>query len=124
MKRCIKLLLLVICVPIFVSANENLSTSSYDITNIYEKVELKDGSKSLNLYGNFDDVKAVFVPTKIDAGKYKVELTKIGTYFYQIHGTDVCIEVKYCHEYAMREEVILNITSSYGYIRGEVIFFD
>ena len=42
MMRYIKLLLLVICVPIFVSASHNTNSaasSSYDIANIYEKVE-------------------------------------------------------------------------------------
>ena len=72
MMRYIKLLLLVICVPIFVSASHNTNSeasSSYDIANIYEKVELKDGSKSLDSYGNVKYAKAVFVPTKIDTGK-------------------------------------------------------
>lgn len=70
------------------------------------------------------EAKAVFVPTKIDTGKYQVELTKIDTDFYQICGTDLYIETKYCHEYAIREEAILNITSNYGYTRGEVIFIE
>lgn len=116
-----------ICVPIFVSASHNTNSaasSSYDIANIYEKVELKDGSKSLDSYGNVKDAKAVFVPTKIDTGKYQVELTKIDTDFYQICGTDLYIETKYCHEYAIREDAILNITSNYGYTRREVIFLD
>lgn len=86
-----------ICVPIFVSASHNTNSaasSSYDIANIYEKVELKDGFKSLDSYGNVKDAKAVFVPTKIDTGKYQVELTKIDTDFYQICGTDLYIETK------------------------------
>ena len=116
-----------VCVPIFVSAGHNtysVASGSYDIANIYEKVELKDGAKSLDTYGNVKDAKAVFIPTKIDTGKYKVELTKIDTDFYQICGKDLYIETKYCHEYAMREDAIINVTSNYGYTRGEVIFLD
>jgi hypothetical protein len=127
MARYLKILLLVICVPIFVSASHNTysaASSSYDIANIYEKVELKEGSKSLDSYGNVKDVKAVFVPTKIDIGRYQVELTKIDRDFYQICGTSLYIETKYCYEYAMREDAILNVTSNYGYTRGEVIFLD
>lgn len=127
MVRSIKLLLLVICVPIFVSASYNTkstASSSYDIANIYEKVELKDGSKSIDNYGNVKDAKAVLVPTKIETGKYQIEITRIDTDFYQICGTSLYIETKYCHEYAMREEAILNITSNYGYTRGEVIFLE
>lgn len=126
MKVCIKLLLLLICVPIFVSADyiTNSTASSYDIANIYEKVELKDGSKSIDSYGNVKEVKAVLVPTKIETGKYQVEITRIDSDFYQICGTSLYIETKYCHEYAQREEAILNITSIYGYTRGEVIFLE
>ena len=81
--RCVRLLLLVICVPILVSASYNTNSaasSSYDIANIYEKVELKEGSKPLDSYGNVKDTKAI------------------------------------------REDAILNVTTNYGYTRGEVIF--
>lgn len=95
---------------------------SYDISGIYEKVELKTGSKVLDSYGNVKDAKAVYVPTKIDTGKYEVELTRIDSNFYQICGTNLYIETKYCYEYATRDDAILNITSNYGYTRGEVVF--
>ena len=58
MVRYLKILLLVVCVPIFISASHNtysVASSSYDIANIYEKVELKDGAKSLDTYGNVID---------------------------------------------------------------------
>lgn len=51
-----------ICAPIFVSASYNTNTaasSSYDIANIYEKVELKDGSKSLDSYGNVKEADSI-----------------------------------------------------------------
>lgn len=100
------------------------TADSYDIAGIYEKVELKTGSKVLDSYGNVKEAKAVYVPTKIDTGKYEVELTRIDSNFYQICGTNLYIETKYCYEYATRDDAILNVTSSYGYTRGEVIFWD
>lgn len=100
------------------------SAESYDISGIYEKVELKTGSKVLDSYGNVKEAKAVYVPTKIDTGKYEVELTRIDSNFYQICGTNLYVETKYCYEYATRDDAILNVTSSYGYTRGEVIFLD
>ena len=127
MKSLFKLLLLIACVPFFMSArnaNDIGYTSSYDISGIYEKVELDSGTKVLNSYGSVNDAKVLLVPTSIDTGKYKVEVTKLETNFYQICGTKIVIETRYCHEYASREEVILNITSNYGYTRGEVIFLD
>lgn len=100
------------------------TADSYDIAGIFEKVELKTGSKVLDSYGNVKEAKAVYVPTKIDTGKYEVELTRIDSNFYQICGTNLYIETKYCYEYATRDDAILNVTSSYGYTRGEVIFLD
>ena len=126
MKLIVRLLgVLIISVVISGSSNSSLSkANSYDVAGIYERVELKSGSKVLDSYGNIKDAKAIYVPTKIETGKYEVELTKIDSNFYQIYGTNLYIETKYCYEYATRDEAILNITSNYGYTRGEVIFLE
>lgn len=123
--KIFRLILMTCMMTVLFTSSSSLSTSkasSYDITGIYEKVELKSGSKVLDSYGNVKDAKAVYVPTKIDTGKYEVELTRIDSNFYQICGTNLYIETKYCYEYATRDDAILNVTSSYGYTRGEVIF--
>lgn len=124
--KIFRLLLLLLTTVLVSSASSVLYTSSkiYDLTGVYEKVELESGSKSMDSYGNIKDAKAVFVPTKIDTGKYEVELTRIDSNFYQIYGTNLYVETKYCYEYAARDDAILNITSNYGYTRGEVIFLD
>lgn len=124
--KIFRLLLLLLTTVLVSSASSVLHTSSkiYDLTGVYEKVELESGSKSMDSYGNIKDAKAVFVPTKIDTGKYEVELTRIDSNFYQIYGTNLYVETKYCYEYAARDDAILNITSNYGYTRGEVIFLD
>lgn len=127
MKRIIRLLIFALTSPVVLSASTPIlthSADSYDIAGIYEKVELKDGAKVMDSYGNIKDAKAVYVPTKIDTGKYEIELTKIDSNFYQIYGTNLYIETKYCYEYATRDDAILNITSNYGYTRGEVIFLE
>ena len=127
MKQRIKAIALMLIVSFILSASTSHSladASSYDVAGIYEKVELKDGAKAQDSYGNIKDVKAVYVPTKIDTGKYEVELTKIDSNFYHICGTNLYIETKYCYEYATRDDAILNITSNYGYTRGEVIFLE
>ena len=125
MFRILRLLSLFITATLILSASTSISNStasSYDIAGIYEKQEFKSGSKVIDSYNDVKDAKYVLIPTKIDTGKYNVELTRIDTNFYQIYGTSIVIETKYCHEYANREDVILNITSNYGYTRGEVIF--
>ena len=126
MKTLLKILALALCIPLFVSAKPmgSQETEAYTISKIYEKIELDRGSKVIDGWGNVEDAKAVLVPTEIDRGRYDVEITRISSNLYQICGTSLFIETKYCYEYATREEVLLNITSTYGYDLGEVIFFD
>lgn len=128
MNNTFRILALVSCLPLFISAERpvemNVSSSSYDIAAIYEKVELKSGTKVIDAMGSVLDASAVLVPTKVDEGKYEVELTRIDKDYYHICGTSLYIETKYCYEYATWDDAILNITSNYGYTRGEVIFLD
>lgn len=100
------------------------SSSSYDIAEYYETISLKSGSKVIDNYGNVKDAQAVLIPVKLDEGKYEVELTRIDSNIYQICGTSYYIETRYCYEYAMRQDAILVVTSSFGYTRGEVFFLD
>ncbi len=104
-------------------APQKSSSSSYDVACIYESVDIPNGTKALDTWSNLKEVKAVYIPTKVDIGKYDVEVTRIDANFYKICGTNLYIETRYCYEYATREEVVLNISSNYGYTRGEVIFF-
>ena len=100
------------------------SGDTYDVEQVYEAVELKSGSKSIDSYDNVEDAKIVLAPTKLDEGKYSVELTKVDSNFYKIYGTDLYVETRYCHEYATRDDAVLIIKSNYGYTKGEVIFID
>lgn len=125
MPKLLKYLSLLLTATLILSASTTISSSqanSYDIAGIYEKQELKSGSKVIDSYNDVKDAKYVLIPTKIDTGKYSVELTRIDSNFYQVYGTSIVIETKYCYEYATRDDAVLNITSSYGYTRGEVIF--
>ena len=121
MFRILRVLSLFITATLILSAPTTISNStanSYDIAGIYEKQELKSGSKVIDSYNDVKDANYVLIPTKVDTGKYEVELTRIDTNFYQIYGTSLVIETKYCHEYVARDDAILSITSNYGYTRG------
>ena len=128
MNKILGCLALIVCVPLLMSANfsitSEMGSSSYDIAEIYEKVELKSGAKVVTNLGDVESAEAVLIPTKVDVGKYEVELTRVDANFYRICGTSLYIETKYCYEYASMDDAILNITSNYGYTRGEVIFLD
>lgn len=105
------------------SAVEAASSSSYDIAEIYKEVRVDDGAKVIDSHGELKDVKNLLVPSRLDRGKYTIKVTRIESNIYQICDTDYYILTRYCYKYATREEVVVNITSTYGYSKGEIIFF-
>lgn len=116
---------ILIVVILSTGANSHSANNpKYDIAQFYEAVVPSDGTKAMNTYGNIEDVQAILSPTSLKAGNYEVTLTKKAANFYKIDDTNICIETRYCYEYAQRREAILIIETSYGYISGEVIFTD
>lgn len=97
--------------------------SNYDVSELYTVIKPASGTKAVGKYDKTIDVEYILTPTKVDTGKYVVEVTKIGDNLYQIKNTDLCVETRYCHEYAsFSEEVVLIIESNYGYNKGKIIF--
>jgi hypothetical protein len=105
------------------SYKDYVNSTECDIKGIYEKVDLERGSKVVVGYGSrLEEADAVFVPIKLDVGKYEVSLKRETSNLYHIQGTAIYIETNLCTEYSMFDKAILNITSNYGYTLGEIIF--
>lgn len=97
--------------------------SSYDIAAFYEVYKPASGTKAVVKYEKVVEVEYLLTPTKADEGKYVVEVRKIGDNLYQIKDTDLCVETRYCHEWATYpEEVVMIVESNYGYTKGKLIF--
>ncbi len=97
--------------------------SSYDIAELYSVIKPASGTKAVGKYDKTIDVEYILSPTKVDKGKYVVNVKKIGDNLYLIKDTDICVETKYCHEWAsFSEEVVLIVESNYGYTKGKIIF--
>lgn len=97
--------------------------SSYDISEIYSVIKPTSGTKAVGSYDKVVEVKYILTPKKVDIGKYVVEVKKIGDNLYQIKDTEICIETRYCYEWAsFSEKVVLIIDSNYGYTKGKIIF--
>lgn len=112
-----------VCFIILTSMSSVLAESSYDIAEFYEVIKPATGTKAVGKYDKTIEVEYILSPTKVDKGKYIVEVKKIGDNLYQIKVTDLCVETKYCHEWAsFSEKVVLIIESSYGYSKGKIIF--
>jgi len=123
--RLIKFLSVMVLILAYATdADAQSDLKTYDIAQVYEAVEMENGSKSIDSYGNVEEVKTVLTPTRFDEGKYSVELTRVDTNFYKIEGTSMYIETRYCYEYAYRDDAILILDSYYGYTKGEVAFLE
>lgn len=103
------------------------TSNIYSVAKVYELIELDDDDKTIDAYGNIEDsASAILTPMYLKVGRYEVTVKRLDYNFYKVVDMDIVIETRGCYEYATREDVILNITSSseYSYQVGELIFFD
>lgn len=108
----------------FFGFTHNAIRGECDIKEFYEGIiPNSKGTKILNKWGDLEEVEVILVPTKINVGQYKVNLTRKGSNIYKIEGTKYWLETKYCYEYALWEDVILIVESNYGYTKGKIIFY-
>jgi hypothetical protein len=96
--------------------------NSYDIEEIYLAQNLKSGTLGLTKRGNSVELEKILVPVKVDTGRYSIYIQRVDTNLYEIIGKDIFIKTKYCYEYTYRENVIMEITSIYGFSIGKIYF--
>lgn len=112
-----------LCLIFMMTTSFAYAESSYDISELYSVIKAPSGTKAVCTYDKTVEAKYILTPTKVDTGKYVVSVTKIGDNLYQIKDTDLCVETRYCHEWAsFSKEAILIIESNYGYTKGKIIF--
>lgn len=112
-----------LCLMFMMATSFTYAESNYDISELYSVIKAPSGTKAVGTYVKTVEVKYILTPTKVDTGKYVVSVTKIGDNLYQIKDTDICVETRYCHEWASySKEVVVIIESNYGYTKGKIIF--
>ncbi len=93
-----------------------------DIEEFYKGVSPAIGTKILNSSDELEDVELLLIPIDINKGKYVVNVTRKGENLYKVDNKNIYIETKYCYEYSYSEEVVLEVSDSYGYTKGKIIF--
>ena len=93
-----------------------------DVKVFYEAIEVDYGVKVLTTLGNIKDVEVILSPIKMDAGDYKVNVTRKANNLYKVEGTDYYIVTNFCYEYSYSDEAILSVESQYGYSKGKLFF--
>ena len=93
-----------------------------DVKEFYKAVEPESDVKVLTTSEDIEEVEVILVPTKMEEGTFKIEVTRKGSNIYKVEGTDYYIETRYCYEYATYNKAILKVESNYGYDKGKIIF--
>jgi len=117
MKRLLCFLFLLLCL-------HSLVAKEYQVENVYEEVQVKDGSIAIDRNGSVREVKKLLIPTDIKQGQYKVILRREDSNLYEVKGKELYIKTKYCYESGYNIEAILIVKSNYGYNRFELIIPD
>ncbi len=116
------------CIFVFIAMSFSAITrfhpkrDEYDISTIYKGIEPKSGTKAISTDDDLVEIETLLVQTTMKEGKYKVDVTKKADDLYQVSGTDIYLETRYCLELANIESVIVIIESNYGYTKGKIIF--
>jgi hypothetical protein len=104
----------------FISAS---SEKECTVINIYEaSFKNNSGAKVLTKSGKLDDIELILVPTQLDKGNYKINVSSKGSNLFKVENTNLFIETNFCYEYCYWQEVILNIENSYGNTKGKIIY--
>lgn len=69
---------IVISLIFIVSAFTTNASSSYDVAELYSVIKPTSGTKAVGKYDKTIDVEYILTLTKVDTGKYIVEVKKIG----------------------------------------------
>jgi hypothetical protein len=117
MKKFVLVAGLLITVLSYVQADD-----SYEIAEIYGVQDVERGTLAITRNSRTEEVEKILTPIRLDTGRYRVSVRRIDSDLYQITGKDIYIKTRYCYEYVYNEEVILEITSSYGYSKGKIYF--
>lgn len=104
------------------SSVANINGDECDVAYFYEAISPNSGTKVLTSSGELEAAELILVPTNIEEGTYKVEVTRKGSNIYKLEGTEYYIETRYCYEYATYDDAILEVESNYGYTRGTIYF--
>ncbi len=120
MKRVLFAIIVSTILPSF--TKKSFLNDECEVKEFYKAVESNNDVKVLTTSRNLEDAELILVPTKMEEGIFKIEVTKKGNNLYKIEGTNYYIETRHCYEYATYDEVILKVESNYGYNKGKIIF--
>lgn len=115
MKKVIPFLLFF---PIVLAAS---SREKCTIRQIYKRMDLPAGSKSLAYYCGTEKLEKILVPIEMENGKYKISFTREKQGLYKVQDQNIYFETDVCLELSVTGEAFL-IINNFGLGKGEIIF--
>ena len=109
---------------IFIIPLNGICQTKCDVKSIYSAVEADSDILVLTTSGDVETAEYIMSPMSLSIGTYKLEVSRVAKDYYKVIGKDIIIETRYCYELSRRDEIILDIESSYGYDIGNIIFID
>jgi len=107
MKKILTFWVLIIsALPTFCQSYEDWE--DHDVIRFYEKIDLEYNT----LDEDGEEIDAIYVPTKIEDGTYKVEVYKVSSKLYQIRGTNIYMYFRFSPFLYNFDEGVLEV--SYG----------
>jgi len=122
MIRKLPFALLVVAITVFPSAA--LSQQSFDVADVYKRVDVPFGAVALTSSGQLEDINAILVPTTLDIGTYELTVNRKGQDLYEVVGYGIFIRTRFCFTFGFSKRALLKYESRAGYSKGKLVFLD
>ena len=119
MKR-IPIFIFILIIPPFLFGQFGLS--SYDVEEVFCVQDVENGTMAIARFGKIEEIEKILIPIRLDLGRYRVSIKKVDINLYEINGKDIYIKTRNCYKSAYNEEIILEITTSFGWNKGKLHF--
>lgn len=91
------LLLFILATPFTLICQSWDDADIWEVEETYRLVEVTPGTMGRNLFGYYEEISDILVPTIIEAGIYRVELREVSSDLYEIRGTKFHLKLKHSH---------------------------
>jgi hypothetical protein len=101
---------------------EIIASRECDVESILAQIDVPRGTIAIGGLGRIVEVDMLLVPTTLEAGLYRVSLTRKEDNLYEIIGEDLYVRTRFCYEFCYSADALLELQTYSGVNLGKVIF--
>lgn len=102
--------------------NSIVASRGCNVESILTQVDVPIGSLAVGGISEVVEVDMLLVPTTLEAGLYKVTITRKVDDLYEIIGENLYVRTRYCFEYGYSVDALLELQTYSGGNLGKVTF--